>query len=145
MAVKFARWKMPRSRQANAKGSASSVSLASAPAEALNLLSRLRDTPGLTFLMASHDLAVIDHICDRILVTQNGKAVAQLTRETLTNAQMKPTTSAACLLPPPTGRCRVEPPHSIAHKDPTGASIGAPSFREPMGAGGMKPPNRRQN
>ncbi|MEO6298533.1 MAG: ABC transporter ATP-binding protein [Paracoccaceae bacterium] len=64
---------------------------ASVQAETLNLLSRLREERGLTFLMVSHDLAVIDHMCDRILVMQNGKAVEELTRDALANAQMKTT------------------------------------------------------
>jgi peptide/nickel transport system ATP-binding protein len=45
---------------------------ASVQAETLNLLARLRAERGLTFLMVSHDLAVIDHMCDRILVMQHG-------------------------------------------------------------------------
>ena len=62
---------------------------ASVQAETLNLLSRLRAERGLTFLMVSHDLAVIDHMCDRILVMQNGRAVEELTRDALANARMK--------------------------------------------------------
>ena len=61
---------------------------ASVQAETLNLLSRLRTERGLTFLMVSHDLAVIDHMCDRILVMQHGKAVEELTREALASAAM---------------------------------------------------------
>ncbi len=61
---------------------------ASVQAETLNLLSRLRQERGLTFLMVSHDLAVIDHMCDRILVMQHGKAVEELSREALATAQM---------------------------------------------------------
>ena len=61
---------------------------ASVQAETLNLLTRLRETRGLTFLMVSHDLAVIDHMCDRILVMQHGSAVETLTRETLATAAM---------------------------------------------------------
>jgi peptide/nickel transport system ATP-binding protein len=61
---------------------------ASVQAETLNLLSRLRAERGLTFLMVSHDLAVIDHMCDRILVMQHGKAVEELTRDALATAQM---------------------------------------------------------
>ena len=62
---------------------------ASVQAETLNLLSRLRDERGLTFLMVSHDLAVIDHMCDRILVMQHGLAVEELPREALAKAKMK--------------------------------------------------------
>ncbi len=61
---------------------------ASVQAEVLNLLSRLRQERGLTFLMVSHDLAVIDHMCDRVLVMQNGRAVEELSREALATAQM---------------------------------------------------------
>ena len=62
---------------------------ASVQAEVLNLLSRLRAERGLTFLMVSHDLAVIDHMCDRVLVMQNGRSVEELSRESLATAQMK--------------------------------------------------------
>jgi peptide/nickel transport system ATP-binding protein len=48
----------------------------------------LRTERGLTFLMVSHDLAVIDHMCDRVLVMQHGRAVEELTREALASAQM---------------------------------------------------------
>lgn len=66
---------------------------ASVQAEVLNLLSRLREERGLTFLMVSHDLAVVDHMCDRILVMQHGQAVEQMSREDLAAARM--TTSYA--------------------------------------------------
>lgn len=62
---------------------------ASVQAETLNLLSRLREERGLTFLMVSHDLAVIDHMCDRIMVMQHGAKVEELSRETLAKAEMR--------------------------------------------------------
>lgn len=61
---------------------------ASVQAEVLNLLDRLRAERGLTFLMVSHDLAVIDHMCDRIMVMQHGSAVEQMTRDDLAQAKM---------------------------------------------------------
>ncbi|WP_103333983.1 ABC transporter ATP-binding protein [Pseudotabrizicola formosa] len=61
---------------------------ASVQAETLNLLNRLREERGLTFLMVSHDLAVIDHMCDRVLVMQHGRAVEELTRDQLAGAKM---------------------------------------------------------
>ncbi len=62
---------------------------ASVQAETLNLLSRLREERGLTFLMVSHDLAVIDHMCDRVLVMQHGRAVEELSRDDLAGARMQ--------------------------------------------------------
>jgi len=62
---------------------------ASVQAETLNLLSRLREERGLTFLMVSHDLAVIDHMCDRVLVMQHGRAVEEFPRADLAAGQMK--------------------------------------------------------
>ncbi len=62
---------------------------ASVQAETLNLLARLREERGLTFIMVSHDLAVIDHMCDRILVMQHGRAVEEFSREALAGAAMQ--------------------------------------------------------
>jgi peptide/nickel transport system ATP-binding protein len=61
---------------------------ASVQAEVLNLLTRLREERGLTFLMVSHDLAVIDHMCDRIMVLQHGRTVEELARDDLASARM---------------------------------------------------------
>jgi peptide/nickel transport system ATP-binding protein len=61
---------------------------ASVQAEVLNLLDRLRAERGLTFLMVSHDLAVIDHMTDRVLVMQHGRAVEELSRADLAGARM---------------------------------------------------------
>ena len=56
---------------------------ASVQAEALNLLARLRAEHGLTFLMVSHDLAVIDHMCDRLAVMRDGAMVEEMDRAAL--------------------------------------------------------------
>ena len=48
---------------------------ASVQAEVLNLLEALRERRGLTFLMVSHDLAVVTHLCQRLVVMQRGRAV----------------------------------------------------------------------
>lgn len=56
---------------------------ASIQAEVLNLLDRLRAERGLTYILVSHDLAVVAHMCERLLVMQHGQAVEELTREDL--------------------------------------------------------------
>jgi peptide/nickel transport system ATP-binding protein len=56
---------------------------ASIQAEVLNLLDRLRTDRGLTYVMVSHDLAVVAHMCDRLIVMQHGATVEELTRDAL--------------------------------------------------------------
>jgi peptide/nickel transport system ATP-binding protein len=52
---------------------------ASVQAEVLNLLARLRAERGLTYLMVSHNLAVVAHLCNRIAVMNRGRIVDELT------------------------------------------------------------------
>jgi len=47
----------------------------SVQAEVLNLLADLRKERKLTYLMVSHNLAVVAHMCERIAVMQNGEIV----------------------------------------------------------------------
>ncbi len=56
---------------------------ASIQAEVLNLLERLRAERGLTYVLVSHDLAVVVHMCDRLIVMQHGAEVEELTRDAL--------------------------------------------------------------
>ncbi|PAP92602.1 ABC transporter ATP-binding protein [Mesorhizobium wenxiniae] len=56
---------------------------ASVQAEVLNLLEEIRRRRKLTFLVVSHDLAIITHMCERLMVMQNGEAVEHLTADDL--------------------------------------------------------------
>ncbi|MDB6452849.1 ABC transporter ATP-binding protein [Falsirhodobacter sp. 20TX0035] len=56
----------------------------SVQAEILNLLADLRERRGFTYVMVSHDLAVVDHMCDRFAVMQKGQLVEVLGRGALT-------------------------------------------------------------
>ena len=51
---------------------------ASVQAEVLNLLEDLRARRELTFIMVSHDLAVVTHLCEHLMVMQRGRAVELL-------------------------------------------------------------------
>ncbi len=52
-------------------------------AEILNLLADLRKERGLTYLLVSHDLGVVAHMCDRIAVMRGGEIVEELDRRAL--------------------------------------------------------------
>ncbi|PZU94654.1 MAG: ABC transporter ATP-binding protein [Chelatococcus sp.] len=52
-------------------------------AEVLNLLSALRRERSLTYVLVSHDLAVVAHMCERLLVMQFGRGVEEMTVATL--------------------------------------------------------------
>ena len=55
----------------------------------MNLLNRLREELGLTFLLVSHDLAVISYMCERLMVMQNARTVEVLTRGDLRAGALK--------------------------------------------------------
>lgn len=49
----------------------------SVQAEVLNLLSNLRKKRGLTYILVSHDLAVVAHMCNRLAVMNHGQIVEE--------------------------------------------------------------------
>ena len=51
----------------------------SVQAEILNLLARLRAEHGLTYVLVSHNLAVVAHMCERLLVMNAGRVVEEMT------------------------------------------------------------------
>jgi len=55
----------------------------SVQAEILNLLRKLREEQGLTYLLVSHNLAVVAHMCDRLAVMNRGAVVEEMDVETL--------------------------------------------------------------
>jgi len=63
-------------------------------AQVLNLFIRLREELALTYLFISHDLAVVRHISDRVVVMYLGKVVEIADRKSLYEAPLHPYTRA---------------------------------------------------
>lgn len=63
-------------------------------AQILNLLRRLQKDMDLTYLFISHDLGVVQHMCDSVAVMYMGKIVEQADRKSLFNNPLHPYTSA---------------------------------------------------
>jgi oligopeptide transport system ATP-binding protein len=63
-------------------------------AQVLNLLMKLKDEFGLTLLFVSHDLKVIEHFCDRVLVMYLGHVVEELSCTDLHERALHPYTKA---------------------------------------------------
>ncbi len=63
-------------------------------AQILNLMQRLQQEFGLTYLFISHDLGVIRHMCDEIAVMYLGQIVEQAARESLFERPLHPYTLA---------------------------------------------------
>jgi oligopeptide transport system ATP-binding protein len=63
-------------------------------AQVLNLMKDLQEKLNLTYIFISHDLSVIEHLCDRIAVMYLGKIVEVATREDLFSNPQHPYTKA---------------------------------------------------
>ena len=59
----------------------------SVQAEILNLLAELQKESNLTYLMVTHDLGVIAHLCQKVAVMQYGKILEMLTVDALVNGE----------------------------------------------------------
>jgi peptide/nickel transport system ATP-binding protein len=64
----------------------------SVQAQVLNLMQDLQERFGLAYLFISHDLAVVDLVCDELLVLQHGRVVERGTTDEVLRAPAEPYT-----------------------------------------------------
>jgi len=63
-------------------------------AQIINLLSRLQEDQGLTYLFISHDLSVVEHLCTKVAVMYLGSLVEYAGRDELFGHPLHPYTRA---------------------------------------------------
>lgn len=63
-------------------------------AQVINLMQNLKETMHISYLLISHDMAVVEHFCDRVAVMYLGKIVELATRDQLYNSPRHPYTEA---------------------------------------------------
>jgi len=64
----------------------------SVQAQVLNLMQDLQERFGLAYLFISHDLAVVDLVCDELIVLQHGRVVERGATDVVLNAPQHPYT-----------------------------------------------------
>jgi peptide/nickel transport system ATP-binding protein len=64
----------------------------SVQAQVLNLMQDLQDQFGVTYLFISHDLSVVDLVCDEVIVLKDGRIVEQGEPDTLFRRPQHPYT-----------------------------------------------------
>ena len=94
-------------------------------AQIMNLLKRLQGELGLTYILISHNLGVVSHICDRVAVMYLGRVVESGPREALFFDPKHPYTEALlAAVPSPDPSCR-------RRRVPLGGDIPSPANPPP--------------
>jgi|SRR6185312_7784829 len=88
-------------------------------AQILNLMKDLQESLNLTYIFISHDLSVIEHLCDRIAVMYLGKIVEIATRDELFQNPKHPYTQALIAAIPRVGEGKKMMKKSLAGEVPS--------------------------
>ena len=82
----------------------------SVQAQIINLLEQLQQDLGLTYIFVAHDLSVVQHICDRVLVMHQGRVVESgAVDEIFANPQENYTKLLLSAIPSPDPDVRLQP------------------------------------
>ena len=100
----------------------------SVQAQILNLLIDLRKQMSLTYLLISHNLAVVEHLADRVAVMYLGRIVEQAATDTLFSSPRHPYTKALLqsVLTPEPGLGVPAPLMGDSYPDPINRPPGCP-------------------
>jgi peptide/nickel transport system ATP-binding protein len=90
----------------------------SVQAQVLNLMQDLQDQFGVTYLFISHDLAVVDLVCDEVIVLYRGRVVEQAPADTLFRSAAHPYTRALIDAVPPVDPRQQSAPPALAPPPP---------------------------
>lgn len=88
-------------------------------AQILNLLKELQEKLGLTYVFISHDLSVIEHLCDRVAVMYLGKIVEMAPRDEIFNNPKHPYTQALIAAIPRVGEGKKQMKKSLSGEVPS--------------------------
>ncbi len=79
-------------------------------AQILNLLRRLQESQGVSYLFIAHDLSVVRHFCDQVAVMYRGKIVEEASVEELFSSPLHPYTEVLLsAIPTPSSRFNYHP------------------------------------
>jgi peptide/nickel transport system ATP-binding protein len=104
----------------------------SVQAQVINVLTRLQDELGLTYLFVAHDLAAVRHLSDRVAVMYLGRLIELGTRDQVFNQPLHPYTRALMAAAPiadPEGRAARRRVAAIGEGSAPSASLAGCDFR----------------
>ena len=116
----------------------------SVQAQVLNLLQDLQQDFGITYLLISHDLAVVSHLCDEVAVLYQGRIVEQGPPATLFGQPQHPYTRTLVDAQPPHRPCHWRPGHPAPARRLRPNQKGHPGAGDDAGATGPGPHRGRR-